>query len=408
MKSMRMTPRHVAIAFAGGLLMFGCAHPNLHSMLVVPKPDPSCSAVPSGVEDLRDLLEPMRRELHLPALAAAVVSPAEVVALGVVGVRSTLSTTPVCVTDAFHLGSDTKAMTAVVIARLVEQGKLHWNATIHSVLGDTPGQDPIYRDVTLEQLLAHRAGLAHDPQTLSPDQQRALPGDLHAQREAYVTAGLREPPINAPGSAYAYSNTGYVIAGLMAERVTERTWEQLVREFVFAPLAMPNAGFGITASFAHVDGPWAHRMERDEPVPIWPGPRSDNAPVMAPAGGIHTSIEGWARFVADALAGLEGHGRLLAPASYAKLFEPPFSDGYAHGWQRLQRDFAGGDVYTHAGSNTLNFAVAWLLPKKRVAILVATNIGFEGAPQACDSVVSMLLRWSQTRSKLPHAIANER
>jgi CubicO group peptidase (beta-lactamase class C family) len=95
--------------------------------------------------------------------------------------------------------------------------------------------------------------LAHDPVSVSNAAMRHLPGDLHAQREAYATIALSEAPALPPGSAFSYSNAGYVIAGLMAERATHQTWEALVREYVFAPLAMSHAGFGPTASVGQYD-----------------------------------------------------------------------------------------------------------------------------------------------------------
>ena len=350
--------------------------------------------MPKGAIDLADVLEPLRRKHHLPALGAAVVTPDRIDGLGVAGVRAISDSVAACVGDAFHLGSDSKAMTAVVLAKLVEQGALSWSTRIGDVLGDLPHLRPEYAGVTLEQLLAHRAGLPHDPRSRSLDELRSLPGDVGAQREAYASIALGEPPERPPGSEFSYSNVGYVLAGLMAERVTHRRWEDLVTELVFRPLFMPNAGFGVTASVDKVDGLWAHTMSGDTPAPKEPGPGSDNPLYIAPAGSVHVSMEGWARFVQDLLTGMEGRGRLLKPNSYHHLFEAPFGGFYAHGWVRVARPKLGGVVFTHAGSNTMNFAVAWLLPSRRLAVLVATNAGGGDTAQACDDVVVHLLeKW---------------
>jgi CubicO group peptidase (beta-lactamase class C family) len=380
-------------------LIAACAQPNLHSVAIAS--DPSCHVVPPGVEDLGPALEPLRRAHKLPALAAAIVTPDTVEALGVAGFRKAGDPTAVCVADPFHLGSDTKALTAVVLASLIEQGKLTWQTRIRDVLADVPDQNPPYADVTLDQLLSHRAGFAHDPSSVSIAEQRHWRGVLHAQRERYVAAALHEAPASSPGSTFLYSNTGYVVAGLIAERVTQRSWEELVRERIFDPLAMPSAGFGCTASPGRLDGPWAHHMVSDEPQPVEPGPDSDNPLLIAPAGSVHTSIEGWARFVQDALAGLEGHGRLLSAASYETLYATPFGGDYAHGWIKVHRPHAGGVAYMHAGSNTLNFAVAWLFPGKRVAVVVATNAGSGRTFEACDNVVGQLMKRHAAREKTP-------
>jgi CubicO group peptidase (beta-lactamase class C family) len=215
---------------------------------------------------------------------------------------------------------------------------------------------------------------------------RKLSGTLTQQRQVYVTHALQETPEHTPGTSYAYSNSGYVIAGAMAERATQRAWEDLVRDLVFKPLDMQAAGFGPTAHEHQLDAPWPHQMAGGKPEPI-PDPTADNPLLMAPAGSIHAPIESWARFVREELAGLEGHGQLLTAAAYQTLFTPGFGGDYANGWIRVQRTHA----FTHAGSNTMNFALAWLMPKRRLAVLVATNVGSGATFEACDSVVSRLM-----------------
>jgi CubicO group peptidase (beta-lactamase class C family) len=347
---------------------------------------------PPRYEDLATVLEPLREKHGLPALGAAVVSPNGIESLGVVGFRKLGDPTPACSGDAFHLGSDSKAMTAVVIAKLVEHKRLRWSATVSELLSDVADQDPAYASVTLEQLLAHRAGLSHNPTSVSTGAMRHLEGSLHQQREAYAHIALREPPTNKPGTAFSYSNTGYVLVGLMAERATGRAWEDLVRETLFVPLAMDNAGFGVTASPGRVDGLWAHAWQGRDPTPEQPGQDSDNPLLISPAGSVHVTMAGWASFIVDLLAGVEGTGRVLAKESYEHLRVPPFGGTYAYGWQTVERGWAGGTAYTHAGSNTLNFAVAWFAPARRFGVLVATNVGTQKAFKACDEVVGALIK----------------
>ena len=80
--------------------------------------------------DLATILEPIRKEHKLVALAAGVVSHGELIALGSVGERKHGSGVKVTVRDKFHLGSCTKAMTGTLIGMLVEQGKLGWDTTL--------------------------------------------------------------------------------------------------------------------------------------------------------------------------------------------------------------------------------------------------------------------------------------
>lgn len=77
------------------------------------------------------------------------------------------------------------------------------------------------------------------------------------------------------------------------------------------------------------------------------------------------------------MSGLEGHGALFALRCTDGC--PPFGGDYAFGWLATERPWGGGPVYTHAGSNTMNFAVVWLAPLKDFAVLVTTNQGKRGA-----------------------------
>ena len=75
-----------------------------------------------------------------------------------------------------------------------------------------------------------------------------------------------------------------------------------------------------------------------------------------------------------------------------QLKEPPFGGSYALGWGIYERDWAGGKVLTHAGSNGMNFCVVWIAPLKNFAVLAATNRGGDGAPEGLDRVCSEMIR----------------
>lgn len=107
---------------------------------------------------LAELLAQVRENSGVPAIAAAVIENGEVIDVAVVGVRRVGSDETVTAVDRFHIGSITKPMTATMIGRLVEKGKLDWDDTIGEHLGDIEMLDA-YRGVTLELLLQHRSGI---------------------------------------------------------------------------------------------------------------------------------------------------------------------------------------------------------------------------------------------------------
>jgi CubicO group peptidase (beta-lactamase class C family) len=285
-------------------------------------------------------------------------------------------------------------MTAVVLATLVEQHKLTWETTTAQAFpAIAPKLPSELREVTLACLLAHRAGLPHDADWMAVS--RA--GSLHQQRLAALASLASVPLLSPPGSKYSYSNLGYVIAGAMAEEATGETWEHLVARIVFQPLGMRTAGFGGMGTPGRFDQPWQHRLDGD--LIMKNGPTADNPPVLGPAGTVHCSIGDWASFIADQLRGLEGKRSLLSPASCQAIHQPAFGGDYAGGWIVLQRSWGGGTVYTHSGSNRLNYSVAWMAPKRDFAVLVCTNEFADDSAQACDEVASGLVTMQLANSR---------
>lgn len=338
------------------------------------------------------LLEPIRTAHHLPALGAALITTDGLVTSGVTGVRKA-GGPDVTIDDLWHLGSDTKAMTATMIAILVERGTLSWTTTIGAAFPDLASTFPQqFRDITLTQLLSHRAGL---PANLSWQPIARSSPSLHEQRMNAVKMAAKAKLESAPGSTYLYSNLGYTIAATMAEVATGKQWEDLIASMVFKPLGMSSCGFGGVGTVGQIDQPWPHGPD-GKPASS-NGPTVDNPEVMGPAGTVHCSIADWAKFIADALRGAEGKGALLKPAGYEMLQSPKTHLGdasggdYAFGWLVVPRPWAQGAALTHAGSNTMNFCVVWIAPKAGFAALAVTNSGAPDAQAATDEAVSALI-----------------
>ena len=334
---------------------------------------PQAPAPRDGDARIAAVLATIQDAHRIPAIAAAVVRAGGLQAVGVVGWRKLGDPTPARATDQWHLGSNTKAMTATLAARLVERGLLRWDTTVGEVL---PEAGEAWRGVTLDQLLAHRAGT---PENL--DWSR-IP-DRVAVAHALIPMG---GPLDPPGAAFRYSNTGYVLAGAMLERRGGRRWEELIADEVWRPLHIAGAGFGGMGTAGQSDQPWGHHPPG---VVVGNGPAADNPLVLGPAGTAHMPLADWARFIADQLSGALGESALLTTASYRHLHEPWSGGDYARGWIVLQRAWAQGQALTHAGSNTMHYAVVWMAPRIDLAVLVCCNQG--DAAAACDAAVAAVL-----------------
>jgi CubicO group peptidase (beta-lactamase class C family) len=341
----------------------------------------------------------VRDQHHLPGMIGAIVWGEDLAAIGAVGIRKIGSDKPIQVDDQVHLGSCTKAMTATLLGLLVDEELLTWDSTIRDVFPDLAKDlHAGFQAVTLMQLMTHRAGLPHD----GPYWGLGRSGSTTEQRHAVLTRMLREAPASKPGTTYAYSNAGYVLAGLMAERVTGRSWEDLMRARLFEPLEMASAGFGPPGQPDQVDQPWGHRDEEGEVKPV----RTDNPPVTGPACRVHASVPDWAKFASVHIRGAQGKSRLLEPATFRALHTPASGGEYAGGWFVYQRSWAGGKALMHKGSNLSWYATIWIAPARDLAFLVATNQGGDAAEAACEEANEALVRYAAVAN--PQAVPRRR
>lgn len=345
-------------------------------------------------DDVSAALAPMRKKHDLPALAVLVLKDGKTVGQAVVGVRKYGTDVTATIGDQFHLGSCTKAMTATMLARLVEQSKLAWDLTLAKAFPELADKMPTKRrDVTLEMLLAHRAGFANRSVPKGSLTNR-LPGTPREARKAYVELFLKEAPDRPeeePGTRFEYTNTGYSVAAVMAEQVMDSPWESLMEQLLFTPLNMKSAGFGAMGTPGKLDQPLQHVLNGGKHISVEPGPNSDNPPTIGPAGTVHCTLADWGKFIALHMAGERGKEGLLKADTIRQLHKPNFGGDYTFGWIVTDRPWGGGHVYTHAGSNTQNYAVVWMAPKVDFAVLIATNQGGDAAAAACDEAAGAMI-----------------
>lgn len=372
-------------------------------------------AVAGGVapaqESLNPLLHPYLAAYEIPALAAAVVQDGQMIAVGAVGTRRWGEAIPVTLDDRFHLGSDTKAMTATMAAILVERGKLRWDSTIGEVfpeLGDAA--DPVFRALTVERMLSHTSGLPSD--NLSKDAKPYLdlivnvdgypPGNLDDTRAWLVGKWAALPMSGRPGARFEYSNLNYTIVGAMIERLAGRSWDELIVEWIFEPLGLRTAGLGPQSTPGRVDAPLPHAVIDGRIKPILAGPMADNPAVIGPAGIAHMSVLDFARWAGwNAGQGKRGPALVrpetlkklhtmvaeMPPAKDAPIGTPP-SGRYALGWGEMRLNGYPNPIIFHGGSNGMNIARILFDPAADFAVVILTNI----ATPKCDGAMKVLSR----------------
>ena len=355
------------------------------------------SPAPSGPVqvDLSPLLRPIRDQYEVPGLVAAVLQGERVTASGSVGVRKIGTSEPISVTDQVHLGSCTKAMTAVLIGTLIDDRQLDWNSRLAEIFPELVARmNPRFRSATIRQLLDETAGFPPNLDWWAIDR---TGGSLVSERRLAVEQAVSVASVKATGTGYLYSNLDYVVLGAVLEKKTGQAWEDLMRKRLFEPLGMATAGFGPPGTKGLVDAPWGHRVTDGRVEPS----QTDNPPVFGPAGTVHCSIDDWARFVSLYLQ--SGSQTLLSPRTLWTLITPGPGLDYAGGWIVTSRDWGGGTVMTVTGSNTYWVSAVWVAPRKNFAILVSTNIGNDRFVKMSDDVVWKILQSGQLAGLLESA-----
>lgn len=327
-------------------------------------------------------LQAIQKSSGLPAIGYIILDNGKVKDIQAAGLRRTNGTANVSVDDKWHIGSCGKVMTATVLARLIEQGYISWNTTLSEVFSNVSTG---LSGATVRQLLTHTSGLPRDFPVFTFLRRTTDLDVARNDRKKFVADALRNPPQNASGTVFQYSNVGYTVAGRLAEKVTGRAWHVLLREQLFGPLGINGWGIGSPGIGNPDSQPWGHIINNGssflfgfEPTsntswtPVKPGRLADFPPFMAPAGTLHISMREWARFAHAHLLG--GSSGLLRQSTFDELHRPELQ-GYAAGWNVSSSFMSVNNtrVWSHAGSNAMNVAVASLFPEWNQAILMVTN-----------------------------------
>ncbi|GIJ08558.1 serine hydrolase domain-containing protein [Micromonospora andamanensis] len=240
------------------------------------------------------------------------------------GVRDLRSSAPVPPDARIRIGSVTKVFTAVVVYQLVAEGQLSLDEPVRPYLPDLIPAD--WPTVTVRQLLAHTSGL---PSPVLPD---GLDWQLQHRfdrwtPEQIVRTALTNPPDYTPGDAQRYTNMGYIVAGILIERVTGSSYSEQMRQRIFRPLGLrdtyaPGVATGIRGP--HVRG--YQQVNRGGLIELVDATRWSQT--FTPASGdLISTVADLDRFTA-ALFG----GRLLAPAQQRELFTHPWAGAeYSNG-----------------------------------------------------------------------------
>jgi CubicO group peptidase (beta-lactamase class C family) len=345
--------------------------------------------------DYNELVDAVVAQYHLPGIAVGVIDDGKVVYTRTMGDLE--SGKPIDTDTLFKIASNSKSMTVTLLARLVEEGKLHWDDPVTKYLPSFRMHEPwVTANMQVGDLLVHHSGLPAGAGDLMlwPEPNHFTPED--------VLRGLRYlKPAYSFRAGYAYDNTLYIVAGLVAAAAGGAPYPTLMRREVFQPLGMSRCQIGTwnRDEVGNVARPHVWRDGRFVEVPA--SGRIVRAATMDAAGGVRCSLNDMLVWAMNWLVPTPKQLAWLSPAQRQKEwtgYTPmPISadrrawDGtlfysYGYGWRIADVD--GQMTVSHTGTLSGMYSAVTLLPFRKSGYVFLIDADAENARIVLNEVLT--------------------
>jgi len=316
------------------------------------------SATPSQLEEIDSVITEALATFEVPGAAVALVEDGKVVMMKGYGLRDQKNNLPVTENTLFPIGSCTKAFTALLIGKLVDEGKLDWDDPIIQHIPEFRLKDPhATHKVTIRDALAHRSGLPrHDMVWYNSSASR------HELMERLAHLELTAEP----HEKFQYNNLMYATLGILLERVTGKTWETLVQEEIFTPLGMTNSqtDHAETQDFSL---PYARENEEVKEIPF------RGIANVGPAGSIESSVSDMARWIEYQLNLPTSLREMHTLQIGFPLYPTDNIHGFGYGLGWFVGSYHGNYWVEHGGGIDGFCSLVSLLPEKKTGLVLLTN-----------------------------------
>ena len=333
---------------------------------------------------------------HLPGLAVGVVRDGQVVYTRTVGPLEVGKDGAITSRSIFKIASNSKAMTASVLARLVQQGKLRWDDPVIKYLPDFRMHDPwVTREMRVRDLLVHNSGLPEGGGDLMlwPEPNNFTRRDIvHGLGYIKPAYGFR--------SGYAYDNLLYVVAGEVAAAAGGASYEALVKREIFDPLGMAHCRVGAFDRSEAGEVAQPHVQVDGRYVPGNVDPPQVPAIASAPAGGIRCSLDDMLVWMRNWLVPDAKQLAWLPEAQRREMQTPrtimPLSDRrkrwdnthvYAYGYGFRMADVDGQWTVSHTGTLSGMYSMMAMVPDRKSGFVFMINADADEARTVLGEVL---------------------
>jgi CubicO group peptidase (beta-lactamase class C family) len=351
--------------------------------------------VEQAIAQLDRLAQGIMVHSGIPGMSVAVVHGGKTVYAKGFGVRRAGDAARVDADTVFQLASLSKPIAATVVARQAGAGNIEWTMPVTKSLPWFALADPyVTTHVTVADLFSHRSGL--------PEHAGDLLEDIGYGRQE-VLQRLRLLPLEPFRATYDYTNFGLTAAAEAVAVAAGRDWARLSEEAIYRPLGMTSTSSRFAdykarsnRAVTHVKrhGAWVPGEERDPDA-------------QSPAGGVSSSANDMAKWLALLLAGGKGGGgqivatsALLDAMSPHMVSRPPANfreraSHYGYGFN-VGVSASGRVTLSHSGAFALGAATAFtVIPSADVGIVVLTNASPIGMPEALAAQFTDLVQFGR-------------
>lgn len=330
------------------------------------------------------------KDWHAPGVGIAIIEKNKVLYAGGFGFSDYENKIPVNANSLFAIGSCTKAFTSALLGKLQADGKLNFDEKVTTYLPDVQFyKDELTKNVTVRDLTCHRTGLPrHDfSWYLNPTTRDSL-----VKRIQYMepSADLR--------ATWQYNNFMFLLQGVIAEKLSGKSWEDNIREQFFKPLGMNKSNFALWANqyMDEAKGYYTDSKDVIKPMDYY------KIEGMGPAGSIFSSPAEMANWVMAWINGGKYNGNQIIPEAYVKeamssqmvigagLPSPESPDvylaNYGMGW--FLASYRGHYRVEHGGNIDGFSASTCFYPTDSIGIVVLTNQNGSAIPGIIRNFIS--------------------
>lgn len=333
-------------------------------------------ALDKKVQEFDAYVQKAYKEWEVPGIAVVVVKDGNVLLSKGYGVREIGTTNAVDSKTLFACASTTKAMTAVCMGMLVDEGKVNWDDPVGKYLPEFQLYDPfVTREMKIRDLFIHDTGVGNAD---------FLWTIMDISSEEVLEKMRYVKPSYSMRSSFIYQNIFYLAAGQVIQKISGKPWSTFVTERIFQPLGMTRT-FSLYKDVTDPNHTKPHYKIEDKITAI----KHESADQIGPAGSVWSCVDDmgkWMRVMID--SSKYSGGRLLKPGTWAEMFKPqvlvPASEFYptaqltkpnwtTYGLGWFQQDYKGRKINFHTGSLAGATAIHAQLPDEKLGIYVFGN-----------------------------------